>query len=72
MEKLKLCKCDLCGRSEEDLSLLSANHKEYGWIDVCKDCWTDLYNKNGMVSGSGSSGNSTSSPCTSCSGCNCY
>ena len=56
MEQLGvLQKCDLCEKSGEDLSLLSANHKECGWIMVCRDCWTELYSENSMVSGSGSS-----------------
>jgi hypothetical protein len=70
MEKLEtLKKCDFCEKSGEDLSLLSANHKEYGWIMVCRDCWVNLYSKNRMISGSGSSGKSSNSPCSSCRGC---
>ena len=53
MTELKLLsKCDLCERSDEDMSLLSANHKEKGWIKVCQNCWSELYSKNRMVSGS--------------------
>jgi hypothetical protein len=67
-----LKKCDLCEKSGEKLSLYSANHKEHGLIKVCRDCWINLYSKNRMVAGSGSSSSSTkgsSSPCSSCPGC---
>ena len=58
MEQLEvLNKCDLCGNNGEDLSLLSANHKELGWIKVCGDCWGKLYAKNRMIAGSGGSSN---------------
>lgn len=64
-----LKKCDLCEKSGEKLSLLSANHKEYGLVKVCRECWINLYSKNRMVAGSGSSSKGPSSPCSSCPGC---
>ena len=68
-----LKKCDLCEKSGEKLSLLSANHKEYGLVKVCRECWVNLYSKNRMVAGSGSSSKGpssmSSSPCSSCPGC---
>jgi len=54
--------CRLCGKNGEDLSLLSANHKEFGYISVCQECWVKLYDKNRMVSGTTGSGGS----CPSC------
>ncbi len=30
-------KCALCGR--EDVSLLMALHKKYGYIMICTECW---------------------------------
>jgi len=49
--------CKLCGKNGEDLSLLSANHKEIGKIMVCRECWVKLYEENRMLSGNtGSSG----------------
>jgi len=54
--------CDICG--EED-SLLEANHRKMGKVMVCRKCWSELYRKNKMVTGSG--GCSTcSSFCGSC------
>jgi len=41
--------CELCKRKEEDLTLLSANHKELGRIMICQDCWSNLYGENRMV-----------------------
>ena len=64
-----LKKCDLCEKSGEKLSLLSANHKEYGLVKVCRECWVNLYSKNRMVAGSGSTSKAPSSPCSSCPGC---
>ena len=67
MEELKLFrKCDLCEKSDENLSLLAANHKELGWIEVCNDCWGALYTENRMVVSSSSSGTNSSSRCNSC------
>lgn len=51
-----MVKCDLCGRNEEGLSVLDANHKELGHIWVCRECWVRLYEENRMVSGSTGSG----------------
>ncbi len=64
-----LKKCDLCEKSGVKLSLLSANHKEYGLVKVCRECWVNLYSKNRMVAGSGSTSKAPSSPCSSCPGC---
>ena len=67
MEELKLLrKCDLCERSDEDLSLLSANHKDLGWIKICNDCWSKLYARNRMVAGSTGSSKNSGSACRSC------
>ena len=62
-------KCELCGKSKDDLSLYSANHKDLGWINVCNECWIKFYADNEMVAGSGSSGKSSTSPCSSCPRC---
>ncbi len=48
--------CGLCGKNGEDLSLLSADHKELGRIKICQECWTKLYSENLMVCGRSSSG----------------
>ena len=48
--------CELCKRKEEDLSLLSANHRELGRIMVCQECWANLYEENRMVCDTTSSG----------------
>jgi len=70
MEKLKeMNKCDLCKKRGENLSLLSANHKEHGRIMVCRNCWVTLYSENHMIWSSGSSGKKLKSSCSSCSGC---
>lgn len=61
--------CELCGKSEEDLSRLSANHKKLGLLMVCQDCWVRLYNENHMVSNSTSGSNQ--SPCATCSNATC-
>lgn len=47
-------KCRICGKT--DVSLLFTSHKELGYIGVCRDCWTKLFEDNLFVSGSGSSG----------------
>ena len=49
MEELKILR--ECGPSgiNDDLSLLSAYHKELGWIKVCSDCWSELYTINDMI-----------------------
>lgn len=57
-----MAKCDICGRNEKDLSLLGANHKKLGYIDVCSECWKKLYSDNEFVGGSSGS----SSSCSSC------
>ena len=48
--------CGLCGKKGEDLSLLSASHKELGRIMICRECWVKLYKKNRMVCGTTSGG----------------
>ncbi len=47
--------CALCSKGGENLSLLGANHKELGYIMVCRDCWKELFLKNRMVAGSSGS-----------------
>jgi hypothetical protein len=65
-----ISRCDCCDKQGEDLSLLLANHKERGWVKVCKECWAILYSENAMVAGTGTSGSViNSSPCSSCPGC---
>lgn len=49
-------KCGICGRNDEGLSLLSANHKDLGYIMICQDCWQKLYVENRMVCSTGSGG----------------
>ena len=48
--------CELCKQSSNDLSLREATHKVYGRKWVCQDCWTELYTRNEMISGSTGSG----------------
>lgn len=55
-------KCEICGKNGEDLTLLVANHKELGEIEICSECWEKLYSGNKFVGGSTSSGSS----CPSC------
>ncbi len=69
METVEVATCNICNAKGGTLSLLSAHHKDYGLIKVCRACWIDLYSKNRMVAGSGSSGKGASSPCSSCAGC---
>jgi len=54
--------CKLCGKNGEDLTLLSANHKDLGQIMVCEECWKKLWRKNRMVCGATGSGGT----CPSC------
>ncbi|ODS35472.1 hypothetical protein BEH94_06515 [Candidatus Altiarchaeales archaeon WOR_SM1_SCG] len=58
--------CKLCGKTGEDLSLLSANHKELGRMMVCQECWVKLYAKNRMRCEGSSGGGSTCSTCSTC------
>jgi hypothetical protein len=67
MQELNTCK--LCGKSGEELSLYSAKHKTKGQIDVCKECWINLYKDNKMTSGSSSCSSGASSGAGSCSSC---
>ena len=59
----QLSRCQLCEKSDENLSLYGANHKDLGWIEVCRDCWTKLYHENRLVAGSGGKS------CNACSNC---
>ena len=64
METLEeLRKCELCGKSGDDLSLYSANHKDLGWIQICRDCWIKFYLENRIVAGSGSKSGCSCSSC---------
>jgi len=54
--------CKLCGKKGDKLSLLSANHKDFGGIMVCQECWQKLSAENRMVCGTSGSGGS----CPSC------
>jgi len=60
-------KCAICGKGK--VSLLQANHKEVGNINVCQDCWCKLSDENMLVSGSG--GSSGGGCCGSGGGCCC-
>jgi len=60
--------CELCNHSGEDLSLREATHKEFGKKWVCGDCWTQLYDKNAMVSGT-TGGGSPVGCAGGCKGC---
>ena len=51
-------KCELCGKKGRDLSLLVANHKQLGQIEICQGCWSELFEKNRMVCGTSGSGGS--------------
>ena len=57
-----MSECKLCGKNEEGLSLLGADHKELGHMMVCQECWVDLYAKNRMYS----RGNSGGGGCPTC------
>ncbi|MFC1803481.1 hypothetical protein ACFL0D_05885 [Thermoproteota archaeon] len=59
--------CELCNKTEEGLSLREATHREYGKKWVCQECWTGLYTKNKMVSGS--TGGGTAICGRGCPGC---
>ena len=59
-------KCAIC--SKGGVSLLQANHKEVGNINVCQDCWCKLSDKNMLVSGSSGSGGGS---CCGSGGCSC-
>ena len=58
-----MAKCDICGKNEKDLSLLGANHKKLGHIEVCSECWEKLYGENEFVGGSTGSSSSSCSTC---------
>jgi protein-arginine kinase activator protein McsA len=58
-----MSECKLCGKNEENLTLLSADHKEMGWIMICQTCWVKLYEENAMVSGKGSGSSGTCPTC---------
>jgi hypothetical protein len=68
---MELNKCGLCNKSDEKLSLLSANHKELGWIKICGECWRESFSENNFIAGSSGSKKKSSSPCSSCKNC-CY
>ena len=53
--------CALCKKSSIGISLLGANHKEFGYLMVCQECWRKLSDENSMIAGSSCSGK--------CSGC---
>jgi hypothetical protein len=60
--------CDLCYKQHE--SLREANHKEFGKKWICQECWTRVYEKNQMVSGSSSGSGGTFGSCgIGCPGC---
>lgn len=48
--------CKLCRKNGEDLSLLSVNHKDLGYMRVCQESWIKLYDENRMVCGTTGSG----------------
>jgi len=55
-EVRKMSECKLCGKNDENLTLLSADHKDLGQIMVCSQCWKKLWNENRMVCGTTGSG----------------
>lgn len=63
--ELLMSKCEICGKAEEDMTLYGVNHKELGWIEICRDCWKESFDQNRLVAGSGSKG----SACGGCCGC---
>ena len=65
MEILTTSKCELYGKTEEDMTLYGVNHKELGRIEICRECWRESFEKNRLVAGSGSK----SSGCGNCCGC---
>ena len=58
-----MSKCKLCRKNEENITLLSADHKELGQIMVCQECWAKLYEKNIMICGRSSGGSSSCPTC---------
>ena len=48
--------CELCNITGDDLSLREASHKEMGKKWVCGECWTNLYDRNDIVSGTSGGG----------------
>ena len=58
----KMAECRICGKNGEDLTLLSANHKDLGQIMVCEECWKKLWHENRMVCGTTGAGGT----CPSC------
>ena len=59
--------CELCKRSEDGLSLREASHRDLGKKWICGDCWTNLYEKNKMISGT--TGGGSISCGRGCAGC---
>lgn len=57
-----MAECKLCGKKGKDLTLVQANHKDFGGIMICEECWEKLWCENRMVCGTTSSGGT----CTSC------
>ncbi len=56
--------CQLCGKKGKNLSLMAANHKDLGFIMVCRECWVKLYDENRMVCSTTGSGGT----CPTCGG----
>ena len=61
--------CELCNHTGDGISLREAVHKDLGKKWVCGDCWTNLYDKNSMVSGTTGGGGSNFSCAGGCAGC---
>ena len=59
----ELVKCELCGKRGEELSLYSAQHKNLGWIKICRECWVKLYDSNSIVAGSSGCGKGSCPTC---------
>ncbi|MCB2171560.1 hypothetical protein KQH65_02350 [archaeon] len=57
-------KCENCGTTG-DISLREATIKDQGKKWICQDCWTTLFDKNKMISGS-SCGGACGIGCASC------
>jgi hypothetical protein len=65
METVEITKCQLCGKTGENMTTYGIRHKEHGWIEVCSDCWKEGLENNNFVAGSGGKGNA----CSGCCGC---
>ncbi|MFH1328782.1 MAG: hypothetical protein ABIH76_08095 [Candidatus Bathyarchaeota archaeon] len=40
-----MSKCKNCGKENDDLTLLLAEHSKRGKIMICRECWITLYDE---------------------------